>query len=229
MTSISPGPDALTPTQRTTLHRFRERGHYDRALINSILDEAILCHVGFAADQGALVTPVAFTRIDDALYLHGASGNRTLRAVAAGAEVCVTVTLVDGLVLARSAFHHSVRFRSVMLFGRAVRVDDDGEKLRASLSLLDHLVPGRSADARPPSPTELRATLMVRVPIDEASAKVRGGGPTEEPEDLTLPVWSGVIPLATVAEPAVPAEDLVAGTPQPSYVEHYPDRRRPPD
>jgi len=199
-----PGPDVLTPTDRTTLRRKKERGSYDRDLVNAILDEGLLCHVGFSVDGSTFVLPMAYARIGDALYLHGAAGNRMLRHMAQGAEACVTVTLVDGVVLARSAFHHSMNYRSVVLLGTTERVVDDDEKQRASMALLEHIVPGRSSGARPPSADELRAVLMVRMAIAEGSAKVRTGPPKDAADDLGLGIWAGVIPLTLVPGAPVP-------------------------
>jgi uncharacterized protein len=217
-------PGNLASTARTTLRRKKERGRHEREVAYAILDEGLLCHVGFTVDGSTFVMPMAYTRIEDALYLHGAAGNDMLRRLAEGAEACVTVTLLDALVLARSAFHHSMNYRSVMLFGTATRVVDDDEKRRASIALLEHMVPGRGSDARPPSPEELRAVLMVRVPIAEGSAKVRTGGPVDEPEDLSEPVWAGQIPLSTVAGAAVPDDALSAAVEEPPYVRTYPVR-----
>jgi nitroimidazol reductase NimA-like FMN-containing flavoprotein (pyridoxamine 5'-phosphate oxidase superfamily) len=223
-----PGPvqpdDTLSPTPRATLRRKRERGSHERDLINTILDEALVCHVGFAADHGPVVLPMTYVRMGDDLYLHGAAGNDMLRHLADGTDLCVTVTLLDGLVLARSAFHHSMNYRCVVLFGQAQRVTDTAELLAASAGLLDHLAPGRSADARPPNPAELRATLMVRLRISEGSAKVRTGGPIEDPEDLELPVWAGELPLALAARPPVAATDLRDGVAVPAYINRLADR-----
>lgn len=224
MSSIEPGP-RLAPSDRTTLRRKRERGSAERAVIDAVLDEGFLCHVAFSDGTTPYAVPMAYARGDDLLYLHGASGNRTLRALADGAPACVTVTLLDGLVLARSAFHHSMNYRSVMLFGSAGRVDDDDEQLAVAAALLDHMAPGRSADARPPTASERRATLMLRFPIVEGSAKVRTGGPIDEPEDLALGVWAGVVPFELVAGPAVAEPDLPEGVATPTYVAR-PGRRR---
>jgi len=220
-----PGPDVLTPTDRTTLRRKKERGSYDRDLVNAILDEGLLCHVGFSVDGSTFVLPMAYARIGDALYLHGAAGNRMLRHLAQGAEACVTVTLVDGVVLARSAFHHSMNYRSVVLLGTTERVVDDDEKQRASMALLEHIVPGRSSGARPPSADELRAVLMVRMAIAEGSAKVRTGGPIDEPEDLEEPYWAGHIPLSIVAGDAVADGGLPPGVEEPEHVRAFPTCR----
>ncbi|MDP9402035.1 MAG: pyridoxamine 5'-phosphate oxidase family protein [Actinomycetota bacterium] len=207
---MTAGPDAsdeevqLRETDRSRLRRKADRACRDPEVVAAILDEALVCHVGFAIEGQPWVLPTAFARVGSHLYLHGAAGNFALRALAAGAEACVTVTLLDGLVLARSAFHHSMNYRSVMLFGRAERVTDPAEKRAALLAIVDHMVSGRSVATRPPSDAELRATLVVRLAIDEGSAKVRTGGPIEEPADLALGHWAGVVPLS-----------LVRGEPQP--------------
>jgi uncharacterized protein len=192
--------DPLDVTSRATLRRKRERGSYERDVINSVLDEALVCHVGFAAEHGPVVLPMTYVRIADDLYIHGAAGNDMLRHLAADADVCVTVTLLDGLVFARSAFHHSMNYRCVVLFGRAERVTDVDEMRTMVAGLLDHLAPGRSADARPPTPEELRATLIVRLPINEGSAKVRSSGPLDDDEDLELPIWAGELPIRLAAQ-----------------------------
>jgi nitroimidazol reductase NimA-like FMN-containing flavoprotein (pyridoxamine 5'-phosphate oxidase superfamily) len=187
-------------------------------VINEVLDEALVCHVGFVTEHGPIVLPMTYVRIGDDLYLHGAGGNDMLRHLADGADLCVTVTLLDGLVFARSAFHHSMNYRCVVLFGQAERVTDPAEMLAVSAGLLDHLAPGRSLDARAPSATELRATLIVRVPIFEGSAKVRTGGPIEDPEDLQLPVWAGQLPLALAARSPVPDSQMAEGSEVPTYI-----------
>jgi nitroimidazol reductase NimA-like FMN-containing flavoprotein (pyridoxamine 5'-phosphate oxidase superfamily) len=206
--------DQLTPTDRTKVRRLAERGRYDLATIHEVLDEAYIAHVGFVVDGEPRVLPMTYGRIDDVLYLHGAAGNAMLRA-ANGAEVCVTVTLLDGLVLTRSAFHHTMNHRSVVLLGTATKVDDDGEKRRALDAVVEHVLPGRSQVARPSNDAELRKTLVLRLPIEEGSAKVRTGGPVDEPEDMDLPVWAGVIPLRLVADTPVqdPAQHLPGLTP----------------
>jgi nitroimidazol reductase NimA-like FMN-containing flavoprotein (pyridoxamine 5'-phosphate oxidase superfamily) len=219
--------EVLTPTDRTTLRRKKDRGHFERELIYDILDEALIVHVGFGTEDSCFVTPMTFARIDDRLYLHGATGNRLLRQLEDGVPVCVTATLLDGLVLARSAFHHSMNYRSVMLFGTAVAVVDDDEKLRASAALLEHMAPGRSADARPPTDEELRATRILCVVIEEGSAKVRTGGPIDDDEDFELTHWAGEIPFMTVAGDPVVDGVLAPGTIEPSYVRAYPARGAP--
>lgn len=188
----------VSQTERSTLRRRADRGHYDRATIDAILDEGIVCHVGFSVDGRSWVVPTAYARVGDHVYLHGASGNFALRTLAAGGESCLAVTLIDGLVLARSAFNHSINYRSVMLFGKPEPVADEREKETALLAIVEHLVPGRSGETRLPSSQELRATLVVRFPISEGSAKIRSGGPIDDPPDLNLPFWAGVIPLMTV-------------------------------
>ena len=207
----------LTQTARTTLRRKRERGTYDRDAIDAILDEGLVAHVGFNAEHGPVVLPMVYARVGDAVYLHGAVGNDLLRNLVAGAPVCLTVTLLDAIVLARSAFHHSMNYRSAVLFGSVARVVDPEEMCAASVALLDHLAPGRGADARLPTAAELQSTLIVRLPIEEGSAKVRTGGPIDDDEDLDLPHWAGVLPLATVAAAPVP-EDGWVGRPLPSYL-----------
>jgi nitroimidazol reductase NimA-like FMN-containing flavoprotein (pyridoxamine 5'-phosphate oxidase superfamily) len=213
-------------TDRTTLRRRRDRGHHERAVIDAILDEGLLCHVGFVAAGSPFVVPMAYARVGDALYLHGAAANRTLRTLAEGSEACVTVTLLDGLVLARAAFHHSMNYRCVMLFGHAERVVDADEQRLASAALLDHMAPGRSADARPPQETELRSTLILRFPIAEGSAKVRLGPPIDDPEDMALAIWAGVIPMQLVAGSPIDDEHLAPGIPVPGYAADHPRRPR---
>jgi len=186
-----PGP----PSDRTKVRRLADRGRYDSETVHGILDEGLVAHVGFVAEHGPVVLPMAYGRIADRLYLHGATGNAMLRALD-GAAVCVTVTLLDGLVLSRSAFHHSMNYRSVVVFGSAETVTDAAERDDALRAIVDHMVEGRSAACRPPSPEELRATRVVRVPLAEASAKVRTGPPNEDAADLDPPVWwGGVVPV----------------------------------
>jgi uncharacterized protein len=186
--------EGLRETSRTKLRRRADRGSFDRARAHAILDEALVAHVGFVVDGRPAVLPMTYGRVDDTLYLHGAVGNGMLRATN-GADVCVTVTLLDGLVLARAAMHHSMNYRCVVLYGRAERVDGEAEKRRAFDAVVEHSVAGRSAVARPANDLELRKTVVLRLPIDEASVKVRAGGPVDDPEDLALPVWAGVVPV----------------------------------
>lgn len=187
----------IAPTVRTTVRRRAQRGHYERATIDVILDEGFVCHVAVVDDHGPVVLPTGYVRLGDEVVLHGSAANRMLRLAAEGRPVCVTVTLLDGLVLARSAFHHSMNYRSVVVFGQA-RVVEGDEKVQALRAFVDHIVPGRSAEARPPDDRELAATLVVAVPLDEASAKVRSGPPIDDEADMGLDVWAGVIPLSLV-------------------------------
>jgi nitroimidazol reductase NimA-like FMN-containing flavoprotein (pyridoxamine 5'-phosphate oxidase superfamily) len=211
----------LEITDRTKIRRKPDRGHYDVATIRAILDEAFLCHVAVDLGSGPVIIPMAFGRVDDYVYLHGAAGNALLRAIAHGNDLCVAVTLTDGLVLARSAFHHSMNYRSVVIFGTGVQVDDVDEKRRAVDAIVDHVIAGRSADARPPTDAELRATLVVRIAISEASAKVRTGGPIDDAEDLALPIWGGHIPLRMVADSPIADPDVPTGVPTPPYAIDY--------
>lgn len=207
-------PD-LTITERTRVRRKADRGHYDFDTVATVLDAGLVCHVGFALEGRPWVFPTAYGRIDDRLYLHGAAGNFALRSLAEGTEACVTVTILDGLVLARSAFHHAMNYRSVMLFGHAEEVTDEDEKYAASMAIVEHVAPGRAADTRPPTREELRATLVVRILIEEASAKIRTGGPNDAPDDLALPHWAGELPLRMT--PGEPVPDGVS-PPVPDYV-----------
>lgn len=214
----------LPMSERTKIRRHPERGSHDRETVDSILDDGFVCHVGFTTDQGPVVIPTSYGRVGDKLYIHGSPASRMMRALKSGTEVCVAVTLVDGLVLARSATHHSVNFRSVILFGHAVAVEGLDEKRAALLALLEHVIPGRSGDVRPPSDKEVKATLVLSLPLAEVSAKVRDGGPADEPEDLSLPVWAGVLPFSTAHGPPQPEPDLHESVPTPGYVTRY---RRP--
>jgi nitroimidazol reductase NimA-like FMN-containing flavoprotein (pyridoxamine 5'-phosphate oxidase superfamily) len=203
------------------VRRLPERGSYDRAAVHAILDEGLVAHVGLAADEGPVVIPMLYGRDGDRLLLHGSAASRLLRGGAQGADMCVTVTLIDGLVLARSAFHHSMNYRSVVVFGRADVVDDLALRRQALDRLVEHIVPGRTADARPPDERELRRTLVLSLPLAECSVKVRTGGPVDEPEDMGLPVWAGVIPLTQAAGAPVTADDLHGDPPVPRYATAY--------
>jgi uncharacterized protein len=183
------------PTARTKVKRHPERGAYDRATIDAILDEALICHVGFVADGQPYVIPTIHARDGDTLYLHGSPGSRMLRNLAGGVDVCVTVTLLDGLVLARSVYNHSMNYRSVLVLGRARELTDRAEKLHAMERVVESIVPGRWSEAREPNETEIKGTTILALPIEEASAKIRTGPPKDFDEDLSLPVWAGVIPL----------------------------------
>ncbi|OBA76608.1 flavin-nucleotide-binding protein [Mycobacterium sp. 1554424.7] len=212
---------AYRPTPRTTPTRYRERAQYDRRTVHAILDEALICHLGYAGAGGPVVLPTTHARLGETLYLHGSTGGGPMLAAKAtpeGLPVCVTVTLVDGLVLARAAMHHSVNFRSVVVHGAARVVDDPAEKLRALRCLLDHIRPGRADDCRPPNARELAATGVLALDLLEVSAKLRAGGPVDDPEDTALPHWAGVVPLRVTAGTPVPADDLDPATPVPSYL-----------
>jgi len=202
----------------------RERGNHDLAVITAILDEGLLCHVGVNDADTPVVTPMAYARVDDHLYLHGAARNRTLRLIGGGAPACVTVTLLDALVFARSAFHHSMNYRCVMLFGTGQAVRNDSEKQAASRALLEHMARGRASDARLPSPAELRATSIVRFPIEEGSAKIRTGGPKDDDGDLASPIWAGVLPVHLVVKRGIAEPDLPPDTETPAYALAYPVR-----
>lgn len=220
-TSVAVSSESFAPTPRTTFRRRANRGSYDRALVYSILDEGLVCHVGFVAGSEPCVVPTAYARIDDRLYLHGSPANRMLRTLSEGVPVCVTVTLLDGLVLARSAFHHSMNYRSVMIFGVAREIADREERRRAFEALLNHMVPGRHAATRLPDEQEDKATSLLALPIVEASAKVRTGPPVDAEEDYALPHWAGVLPLTLAACAPVPDERLPPGTPVPDEVARY--------
>ncbi|MGW7351491.1 pyridoxamine 5'-phosphate oxidase family protein [Streptomyces sp. NPDC054784] len=216
-------------TDRTTPTRARERVAYDRELVHAILDQEYVCHLGFVRDGRPVVLPTLYARVGERLYVHGSSGSRPLRAAAdAGKEgdgrggdglpVCLTVTHVDGLVLARSAFHHSINYRSVVVHGVARQVTDPAERVAALDALVDHAVPGRAADCRPADAKELAATAVVALDLEEVSAKVRSGGPNDDAEDVPLPYWSGVVPVSRAYAAPVPADDLAPGTPLPEYL-----------
>jgi nitroimidazol reductase NimA-like FMN-containing flavoprotein (pyridoxamine 5'-phosphate oxidase superfamily) len=209
---------AFAPSARTTVRRRRDRGHYDRDVVYGILDEGFICHAACSVDGTVWMIPTAYGRDGDRLLLHGAAANHVLKAAAAGAELTVTVTLVDGLVLARSTFHHSINYRSVVVFGQATPIEDDGAKAAALGRIVDHIVPGRTHDARDPNPTELASTRVVSLPLNEVSAKVRTGGPIDDDEDLELPVWAGVLPLRPAAGPAQPDAGYSAVTTPPAYL-----------
>ncbi len=208
-------------TARTTLRRLPKRGSFERQTVYEILDEGFVCHVGFVSEGQPFVIPTAYGRAGDELYLHGARASRMLKALAEGSDVCVTVTHVDGLVLARSAFHHSINYRSVVVFGRARVVESDEEKTRALRAFTEHVMPGRWDDVRWPTPQELAATTVLALTLSEASAKVRTGPPIDDEEDYALPVWAGVLPLGILAGEPEPDPRLHAGAPLPAYVEGF--------
>ncbi|TWV56109.1 pyridoxamine 5'-phosphate oxidase family protein [Streptomyces misionensis] len=212
---------AYTPTDRTVPTRSAERASYDKELVHAILDEGYVCHLGFVRDGAPVVLPTLYGRVGERLYLHGSTGSRPLRMAGApdpGLAVCVTVTHVDGLVLARSAFHHSINYRSVVVHGVAHEVTDPEERRLALDTLVDHVVPGRAADSRPANKKELAATAVIRLDLEEVSAKVRTGGANDDPEDLALPHWAGVVPLRKGYEAPVPNADLTSGIEVPDYL-----------
>ena len=205
--------DTFTPTERTTVRRLAKRGVYDKAQVYAILDEGFICHVGFAIDGQPYVIPTGYARLGDEIFLHGSAASRMLRALGDGLDVCVTVTLVDGFVLSRSAFHHSINYRSVVMLGRARVLADPAEKMIAMRCFTNHILPGRWEEVRTPSDHELKSTLVLALPLEEVSAKVRQGPPVEDEGDIDRFTWAGVVPLrAHLGEP-VPMNDLVAGVP----------------
>src|SRR5216683_4187489 len=214
-------PESFTPTERTRVVREPHRGVYDRQEIYKILDEGIVCHVGFIADAQPFVIPTLYARAGDAIYFHGSAASRMLRGSAAGVLVCVTVTLTDGLVLARSVFNHSMNYRSVVALGKATLVDSPEEKLEALRAFTERILPGRWNDARQPNEQELKATSILRLPLTEASAKVRVGPPLDDDADYSLRVWAGVVPLRLVAEAPIPDEKCDPSIPVPAYAARY--------
>ncbi|MFE0456500.1 pyridoxamine 5'-phosphate oxidase family protein [Streptomyces sp. NPDC058914] len=214
-------PAAYTPTDRTVPTRAAQKASYDKELVHAILDEGYVCHLGFVRDGAPVVLPTLYGRVGETLYVHGSTGSRPLRMAGQadpGLPVCLTVTHVDGLVLARSAFHHSINYRSVVVHGLAHDVTDPEEKRAALDALVDHVVPGRAADSRPANKKELAATAVIRLDLNEVSAKTRTGGVNEEPEDLSLPYWAGVVPLRKGYDTPVPEADLAPGTELPDYL-----------
>jgi hypothetical protein len=217
----APGLRAEPPTERTRVRRLPERGVYERSEIDAILDEALICHLAYVKDGEPRVIPTIHARVGDTLYVHGSNASRTLRSTKGGAPVAAEVTLLDGLVLARSAFHHSMNYRSVVVYGRVREVTDPAEKFEAQRALVEHVVRGRAADARLPNQRELDQTTILAIPLDDASAKVRTGPPKDEEEDLALPVWAGVLPLRTVPGEPEPDPLLPSGIATPGYVNDY--------
>ena len=208
-------------TERTRVKRIHERGHYDRETVHAILDAGMICHMGFAVDGKPFVVPTGYWREDDTVYVHGSSASRTLRSLKGGIEVCIAVTHVDGLVLARSGFHHSINYRSVMIFGTAELIEDADEKLAALKAFMDRVTPGRWDEVRPPDAQEFKATMVLRVPLVEVSAKVRTGPPIDDDEDYALPCWAGVVPLGTATGQPIPDPKLADGVPVPDYATNF--------
>ena len=214
----------LGPGPRTKVRRLPERGRYDSETVHAILDEGWVCHLAVSSEDRATILPTVYARSGDVLYMHGAPANNALRSAEVASEACVTVTLVDAIVVARSAFHHSVNYRCVVMYGPASQVTDPEEKEAALLAIVEHVLPGRAGDTRPPSPEELRATRVTKFVIAEASAKVRMGGPNDDPEDLGLEgVWAGQLPLNVVPGPPIAEMGVLA--PVPAYVDGYGRRR----
>ena len=214
-------PDQLTVTARTQIKRLPQRGEYDRSLAYQILDEGLICHVGFAVDGQPFVIPTAYGRVGDRLYIHGSPASRMLRSLKQGIEVCLTVTLLDGLVLARSAFHHSMNYRSVVIFGTATGVDSIDEKTTALKAFTNHVMPDRWAAVRSPSPQELNGTLVLALSLQEASVKTRSGAPIDDEPDYALPVWAGELPLRVVAGEPIADPRLDQAIEVPESVRHY--------
>ena len=216
--------DPYQPTERTRVRRLPERAAYDRATVHAILDEGFLCHVGFVAGGHPYVIPTGYARVGETIYLHGSTGSRL--GLRPGMDVCVTVTLLDGLVLARSAFHHSMNYRSVMALGRTRAVGDPEEKEAALRAVVEHIVPGRSDQVRGGDRRELAATAVLALPLDEVSAKVRTGDPKDEEEDYGLPYWAGVLPIALAPGHPVPDPRLTPGVPVPPHVTSWSRNRQ---
>lgn len=208
-------------TARTTLKRLPKRGVFERQQIYDILDEGFICHVGFVVDQQPFVIPTGYARKDNQLFIHGSQASRMLRTMKTGIDVCVTVTLIDGLVLARSAFHHSVNYRSVVVFGQAKLIEDTAAKLEALFAFSEQVIPGRWNEVRQPTDQELLATSVLALPLAEASAKVRTGPPIDDEEDYELAVWAGVVPLKLVADEPIADPRLPEGIEIPEYARKY--------
>jgi hypothetical protein len=211
----------FTPTERTQVRRLPARGFYDRETVYRILDEGLVCHVAFVADGKPVVIPIGYGREGDTLYLHGSPASRMLCALGKGADVCVSVTLVDGLVLARSAFHHSMNYRSVVIFGKATLLEDPAAKWEALRAFTEHVAPGRWQEVRQPSEQELQRTAVLAIPLQEVSAKVRTGPPLDDEEDYALPVWAGILPLELTPATPLPDDRLPKEVAVPDYVRMY--------
>ena len=214
-------PENIAMSERTRVVREPQRAVYDRETIYNILDEGFVCHVGFSADDQTFVIPTMYARVGDAIYFHGSAASRMLRGVGAGLNVCVTVTLVDGLVLARSVFNHSMNYRSVVALGNAAIVDEPGEKLAALQAFAEKILPGRWNDARQPNEKELKATSILRLPLTEVSAKVRLGGVEDDAEDYALQVWAGIVPLRLVADAPIRDERCNPSLATPPYALNF--------
>jgi uncharacterized protein len=217
--------EIIYPTERTKLKRIPKRGNFERETVYKILDEAFVCHVGFTVDNQPFVIPTSFARSGDRLVIHGSAASRMMRSLSEEIDVCVTVTLIDGLVLARSAFHHSMNYRSVVVFGKAQIITDEQEKYAALKALTEHIVPGRWSSVRPPTKNELKGTTVLLLLLQEASAKIRAGGPVDDEEDYALDVWAGVLPLSLTTNAPVPDERLKDGIAVPPEVLNYRRKR----
>ena len=211
----------FTPTERTQVRRLPARGAYDSETIFRILDEGLVCHIGFVADGQPFVIPTGYARVGETVYIHGSVASRMLRTLAGGVPVCVTVTLLDGLVLARSAFHHSMNYRSVVILGEARLVEDPGEKRQALAAFTNHIIHGRWDDVRQPTESELKATAVLALPLQECSAKIRTGPPKDDEADYSLPIWAGVVPLKLVPGAPIPDPALKQALEPPAYAAHY--------
>jgi uncharacterized protein len=213
--------EIINPTAKTKLKRIPKRGNFERETIYKILDEAFICHVGFAIDDKPFVIPTGYARIGDDLMIHGSAASRMMRSLSEGIDVCVTVTLVDGLVLARSAFHHSMNYRSVVVFGKAKIVEDESEKIEALRAFTEHIVPNRWEDVRTPTALELKATTVLSLPLNEASAKIRTGNPVDDEADYALDVWAGVLPLSLTTDKPISDDRLKSGISVPQNILNY--------
>ena len=211
----------FTPTERTKVRRLPDRGKYDSESVYGILDEAFICHVGFVVDGQPYVIPTGFARVNDTLYIHGSAASRMLRTLADGVQVCVTVTLVDGIVMARSGFHSSMNYRSVVILGRATQVEERDEKLAALAAFSEQVMPGRWKNLRETTDAELKGTLVLRLPLEEVSAKVRTGPPKDDEADYALPLWAGVVPLKLTAGNPIDDPRLPKGIEPPDYARNY--------
>jgi nitroimidazol reductase NimA-like FMN-containing flavoprotein (pyridoxamine 5'-phosphate oxidase superfamily) len=209
------------PTEKTKVNRLPKRGFYDKETIYSILDEGIVCHVGFIINDKPFVIPTAYVRVDDYIYIHGAKSNQMINAINEGSEACITVTLLDGYVLARSAFHHSMNYRSVVIFGKGKIVEDDEEKMSALKAFTEHVVKGRWDDVREPSEKEMNTTSVLKFPIEEASAKVRTGPPVDDKDDYDMNVWAGVLPVKTMFGEPIRDGQLKENVSVPGYLTNY--------
>jgi uncharacterized protein len=213
------------PSERTTIKRMPQRAVYDRRIINAILDEGLLCHLGFTQDSQPFVLPTIYARDRERILIHGSAASRMLRNIRGGIPACATVTLLDGLVLARSAYHHSMNYRSVVILGIATEICDRADKIAAMRAIVNHVMPGRWDDVRAPSEPEIRATMVLSLPLNEASAKVRTGPPLDDEQDYALTTWAGVVPLSLEAYAPIADQLLTAGIEIPSYARSY--RRGP--